>query len=413
MKTTLKKLYRCIAGDDNLFRFEHRIFNLTSFVITLFCIQGTLINYLLGLHMATVWLAVGGTFISSFLFYLARIKLIFTPALLSVFAIATVIILGPLHFFNGASQGPTIYLLIMMLNIFLLIATSKQQLLIYGIFTVSILAMLILEYQFPSWNITYENSTQRIADHVTVLIYSMFFTTVVIRLFRRSYDREQQIITDQKKELQEAYTLTTEKNKYIESLIRELHHRVKNNLQVVSSLMSLQSNRLDDDKAKQALEEGRTRVDAMAMIHQKLYLDNELAAVDMSDYLKNLSLSLANSFGFDNTNVRTTIELPGKSMDIDRAIPIGLIVNELLTNAFKHAFKDIAHPLISISLKQTEEKTIELKVADNGKGLQPAADLKKSGSFGMKLVHTLVDQLNGELSLKQNPGTVFTIAIRA
>ena len=161
------------------------------------------------------------------------------------------------------------------------------------------------------------------------------------------------------------------------------------------------------------MEEGKTRVDAMAMIHQKLYMDNELAAVDMSDYLKNLSLSLANSFGFDNTNVQTIIELPDQSMDIDRAIPIGLIVNELVTNAFKHAFKDINHPLIAISLKQTEEKSIELKVADNGKGLQPAADFKKSGSFGMKLVYTLVDQLNGELSINQHQGTVFTIDIRA
>jgi two-component sensor histidine kinase len=207
--------------------------------------------------------------------------------------------------------------------------------------------------------------------------------------------------------------LLKQKNQQIETLIRELHHRVKNNLQVVSSLMSLQSSRLDDDKAKQALEEGKTRVDAMAMIHQKLYMDNELAAVDMSDYLQSLSLSLANSFGYDSTHVQTTIELPDQSMDIDRAIPMGLIVNELVTNAFKHAFKDTGHPLIAISLKQSEGKAIELKVADNGKGLQPGDDLKKTGSFGMKLVHTLVDQLNGELSISQDQGTIFTIDIRA
>lgn len=203
-----------------------------------------------------------------------------------------------------------------------------------------------------------------------------------------------------------------QKNQQIETLIRELHHRVKNNLQVVSSLMSLQSNRVDDDKARQALEEGKTRVDAMAMIHQKLYMDNELAAVDMSDYLENLSLSLANSFGYDRSNVRTTINLPGKSMDIDRAIPIGLIVNELVTNAFKHAFKGIKEPLISISLQQTGDKTIELKVADNGKGMPAATNMKKPGSFGMKLVHTLVSQLNGELNILQQDGTVFKIDIR-
>lgn len=204
-----------------------------------------------------------------------------------------------------------------------------------------------------------------------------------------------------------------QKNNQIETLIRELHHRVKNNLQVVSSLMSLQSNRLDDDKAKQALEEGRTRVDAMAMIHQKLYMDNELAAVDMPDYLENLSLSLANSFGYDKTNVRTRVGLPADAMDIDRAIPIGLIVNELVTNSFKHAFKGISKPLIDVSLQQTGEKTMELRVADNGRGIQSVADFKRSGSFGMKLVKTLVSQLNGELNITQQQGTIFTIEIRA
>lgn len=201
-----------------------------------------------------------------------------------------------------------------------------------------------------------------------------------------------------------------QKNNQIETLIRELHHRVKNNLQVVSGLLSLQANRLEDETARQAMDEGRTRVDAMAMIHQRLYLDKDLAAVDIKEYLENLSLSLANSFGYDKKNVEVHVGLRNPSMNIDMAIPIGLIVNELVTNAFKHAFAQTGMAKITISLEGDKE-AMELKVADNGKGMEPSATQSKS--FGMKLVHTLVEQLNGSLQQKQENGTVFTIQIRA
>lgn len=202
------------------------------------------------------------------------------------------------------------------------------------------------------------------------------------------------------------------KNSQIETLIRELHHRVKNNLQVVSGLLSLQSSRLEDDAARQAMEEGRTRVDAMAMIHQKLYMDNNLAAVNIKEYLENLSQSLANSFGYSLQHVQTSVQLPQPSLDVDRAIPIGLIVNELVTNAFKHAFTHTtADPHIKVSLEERKEGGMELTIADNGKGLTGAAD--SSRSFGMKLVRTLVEQLNGTLQQKHDNGTVYSIQISA
>lgn len=201
-----------------------------------------------------------------------------------------------------------------------------------------------------------------------------------------------------------------QKNGQIETLIRELHHRVKNNLQVVSGLLALQANRLEDESAKQAMDEGRTRVDAMAMIHQKLYMDKDLAAVDIKEYLENLSLSLANSFGYDKNNIETTVQLPSLSLDIDRAIPIGLIVNELITNAFKHAFDGAQSPRINISLSRNANDLMELVVADNGKGVSQFSS--GSRSFGMKLVYTLVEQLNGTLEQKHENGTVYSIQIR-
>jgi two-component sensor histidine kinase len=200
-----------------------------------------------------------------------------------------------------------------------------------------------------------------------------------------------------------------QKNNHIETLIRELHHRVKNNLQVVSGLLSLQSNRMEDDTARQAMDEGRNRVDAMAMIHQKLYMDQNLAGVDIKDYLENLTMSLAGSFGYESKHIETYVDLPKPSMDIDRAIPIGLIVNELVTNAFKHAFNSTPNPKINVSLAHNTDGFMELKVSDNGAGITTVSSSSKS--FGMKLVNTLIVQLNGTMQQEFNNGTNYTIKI--
>ena len=201
------------------------------------------------------------------------------------------------------------------------------------------------------------------------------------------------------------------KNSQIEILIRELHHRVKNNLQVVSGLLSMQSNRMEDANAREAMDEGRSRVDAMAMIHQKLYMDKDLAGVDMEDYLQNLSASLANSFGFDKKHIKTNITLNDKTLDIDKAIPIGLIVNELVTNAFKHAFAHTNTPQVNVSLAKQSDNSMKLMVSDNGSGKE--SGMSSSTSFGMKLVHTLVMQLNGTMQQQHDNGTVYNIQISA
>jgi two-component sensor histidine kinase len=206
-----------------------------------------------------------------------------------------------------------------------------------------------------------------------------------------------------------AATVLHRKNDRIETLVRELHHRVKNNLQVVSGLLALQSNRLEDENAKQAMDAGRSRVDAMALIHQKLYLDKDLAAVDIKSYLENLSSSLAHSYGYSLQSVITNVVLDDNNMDVDRAIPIGLIVNELVTNAFKHAFDETKQPEIKVQLIQTDLNNMELQIADNGKGFSGKVE---NTSFGMKLVQTLVEQLNGSMSIQTTNGMNYKINIQ-
>lgn len=406
----LKKLYHYITGNYQSSAFEHRVFNLTCFIIFLFCVQATAFNYFLGLHIVTIWLGVAGMITSLLVFYISRIKNQFSPTLIFIYSVVAILILAPLHFYNGGSNGPVAFLIIMLLFIYIFIAPIFMQGWIYALYSVSLLVTFSLEYLYPHWVIPYDTKEQRFIDFSIVLLYITFFTSFTIWIFRKSYDREQRTIQLQKEELERLYQQTNEKNQHIESLIKELHHRVKNNLQVVSSLMSLQSNRMKDDEARQALEEGRTRVNAMALIHQKLYMNNELAAVNMKEYLENLSCSLADSFGFPSSVVSTQVQVAGQTLDIDRAVSIGLIVNELVTNSFKHAFQNVLEPRLFIRLKQLENE-LQLEVGDNGKGMPPGEISKNS--FGMKLVHTLVQQLGATIHVENKQGTWSTIKMKA
>lgn len=206
--------------------------------------------------------------------------------------------------------------------------------------------------------------------------------------------------------------ILADRNNRIELLIRELHHRVKNNMQTISSLLSLQSYRTADESAKIALREGQARVDAMSLIHQKLYLEEDLRVVNMEEYVNTLVKMLAHSYGFDPQIVKSEIATKGKSLDVDVAIPLGLIINELIVNSFKYAFESIEHPELRVILKQTDSNQVELVVSDNGVGLSRDQGSKEAGtSFGLKLVQTLSKQLGGTFTLQNKEGVVFQLVV--
>jgi len=232
---------------------------------------------------------------------------------------------------------------------------------------------------------------------IAFITAGLLFSVLLLSLLYKSYRNRKRYMETLEK-----------KNQQVETLIRELHHRVKNNLQTVSGLLSLQSNRIQDAEVRQVMEEGKSRVETMALIHQKLYLDNELASVNMEEYLKELSNYLAGSFGHDTSIITTQVKLSDTIMDIDRAIPIGLIVNELITNAFKYAIKDIPDPEISLKLIE-QDNQLSLEIADNGKGSTDGPG--KSRSFGLQLVDLLVQQLNGNMEIYNHRGTHYRITL--
>ncbi len=178
-----------------------------------------------------------------------------------------------------------------------------------------------------------------------------------------------------------------------ELLLKEIHHRVKNSLQTISSLLHLQSAHIKDEDVRQAVAEGQHRVESMALIHQKLYQRDNLAAIEMRDYLQHLVQSLIDTFDADPERIRFDLDMPELELDVDTAVPLGLIVNELITNSLKYAFPKGRSGIITVSLTRKGEG-LELFVGDNGAGKTTTSG---GTSFGSQLVKLLTVQLGGKL----------------
>lgn len=186
-----------------------------------------------------------------------------------------------------------------------------------------------------------------------------------------------------------------------ELLLREIHHRVKNNLQVVSSLLSIQGREIQDEKARSAISESKNRVHSMALIHQFLYSDKELASIDMKEYIPNLCKTLFNAYKLDHDLIDLQVVVEPISLDIDTAIPLGIIINELITNSLKYAFEEADVGFINVSFAERQNQLV-LTVKDNGKGMQ---DNDRSDiSFGMKLIRAFEEKLQAEVKILGNDG---------
>jgi len=203
---------------------------------------------------------------------------------------------------------------------------------------------------------------------------------------------------------------SSQKNKRkIETLLKELHHRVKNNLQILSSVLSLQSQYIKDENAIQAIKSSESRVNTMALIHKKLYGDETTRTVNMKEYVEELCLYLLHTYGYSQQNINLTIDSENILLDVDKAIPVGLILNELLSNALKYAYAEQQHKELAIKLTLVNEGQCKIEVSDNGKGL--TASTGQTQSFGLKMVNTLVKELKGTLQLTTQKGTSYTLLI--
>ncbi len=192
-------------------------------------------------------------------------------------------------------------------------------------------------------------------------------------------------------------------------LLSEIHHRVKNNLQVVHSLLSLQSSLINDEAVRNMLMDSQNRIQSMALIHQTLYQSNNFARVDFADFLEALIPTLVNSYSISGTNITLSVDVDEVYLPINSAIPCGLLINELITNALKHAFTDRSEGTISVSLSAKDNKEIQLLISDDGNGIADHLDLDEVETLGLRLVNLLSQQLNGALHIQRQHPTQFIL----
>ena len=197
-----------------------------------------------------------------------------------------------------------------------------------------------------------------------------------------------------------------------EALLRELHHRVKNNLQVISSLLAMQAASLKDLRVAQALDESQKRVHCMAMIHDRLNENTSLDRIDFQEYVETLTRDILYSRSLDPELIQLHFELEPVALEASQAVPCGLILNELVTNSLKHAFPGSRPGHITVSLSRDESNFVTLRVSDDGVGLPVGFDWRQSPSLGLQIVDILAQQLDGELRQESRPNTAFVLTFQ-
>ncbi len=217
----------------------------------------------------------------------------------------------------------------------------------------------------------------------------------------RALDESEQRFTAQGATLQRQTNLLHQR----ETMLREIHHRVKNNMQVMSSLLSLQSRAASNPETSRMLEENQNRIQSMALLHEILYQSEDLAVVDFSKYLRRMVDHLFRSYGVDNQKIQLHTELDAVSLELDDALPCGLLISEVISNSLKHGFPDGREGEVRIVLRRQSATVVLLILSDNGVGLPDQLDWTKTRSLGLRLVRVLAQQLRAELDIRSEGGT--------
>ncbi|MDO9035380.1 MAG: histidine kinase dimerization/phosphoacceptor domain -containing protein [Methanoregula sp.] len=196
-----------------------------------------------------------------------------------------------------------------------------------------------------------------------------------------------------------------------EVLLREIHHRVNNNLQILISLLTLQSRYITDEKTLTAIRESRNRIQAMALVHEKLYRSGNIAKIGLDEYVRFLGASLFQFYAIPKKEITFTTDIPDVFIDLNTAIPVGLILNELISNSLKHAFSNGRNGEISVAISR-QDHSLTIIIKDTGMGIPQDFDWRNTGSLGLRLVISLVEQLDGSIELDRTAGTAFTIVVK-
>ncbi|MGV3630982.1 MAG: sensor histidine kinase [Bacteroidota bacterium] len=401
-------LNRLTGGEEK--EIDHRVFLFTSIALTIFAFQAGIFNYLLDLHYMTVLLSFAGGIISLVIYRKSIREDRLDQKNYILYVIFVFLILVPLYFYNGGSYGTILYLIIALLNALMIIGRLRQIVTVFLMLTSVILLMLVMELYFPHMVVAYVSESQRMSDLVTVMIYSLSFTAYIIWMFKQKHFEDRKQIIRQKSELESAYGEIIQKNEKIEALMLEMHHRIKNNLQLASGLLSLQINRLEEGDPQKALVESRNRMDVIAMLHQQLSFREEETSININEFIRKICNSIEQAYQVKADMISLSVELEEEMIDFEKANSIGLIINEFITNSLKYARP--ANGQLEMDIRLTNppgnKEVLILEYKDNGP--EKIRLEENSSSLGIKLIHTLARQLSSTFVLEEEQN-LFTLEI--
>ena len=288
--------------------------------------------------------------------------------------------------YSGGINSPFIFILALI--VFAGYVTTRGYGRVYLILNIAIIGLIYMQH-LPRFNFSY-NVVPEESKNLFSLLSILFSVYLLGGVFGKNLQRTQYKLYKSKLEIEKRIA---EK----EMLLKEIHHRVKNNLQTVSSLLSLQSRATDDTTVKNLFKSSQNRVISMAMVHEMLYMRDDLSKIEYKSYVQELSEYLVRSVKGTQNNIKLTIDIPDIKLGIDTAIPLGLLINETITNALKYGIKDDSDGEIHIALKKEAGTDYVLNIGDNGVGFSDTVNHKNTKSLGLKLIYNLARQLQGSI----------------
>jgi two-component sensor histidine kinase len=375
--------------------FDQSLINTILIIGILIGFTSIFVNFLANVNFAVHLMNLFALGTYGVFYYRTRIKGLYNQTVLPI-VIMSLLMIDGLWITAGGLASPMVFYTYLSSTCFIIFTNSRTGLIVAIISILNLIALIVME-AYTDWVIPYPDSQVKFIDMGMSSVITLLLMILLIRWLKINYQMEQD--------------RANERSEKVEILLRELHHRVKNNLQIISSLWGLQMMRLDNEEAKYAANAGKERIRAMSLIHQKLYQTDQFTKINIKEYIDNLVLELTDSYGYkDKAHIQ--IDVPPDEFDIDTTLPLGLIINELTSNAFKYAFENVEKPILVLRLWKSSKSEYTLFIQDNGKGLPPHFSIAETSSFGLRLVNLLVKQIKGNLTQNYDNGLTYQISFQ-
>lgn len=381
-----------ISGHPALFGLRHRIFNLSMFFAASICLLNLFSRLVYSQHRYQIILVIAMFVVLSISYYFSRVRRQYTQGLILGSAILIVSILSVSFFYNSGTDGKITALLMLSMMVYFLTTRGSLTYILLAFHLIAILTVLTLQYYHPQWIVAYPTGKERLVDNVFNVFYIILIVYFILDVVRKEFEKERENIRTQNRYLQE-------KNLLIQDLLKELNHRVKNNLQVISSLLSLQAYRTQNPEASSALQEGKNRLVSMSLLHKKLYQDNFFNQISVGEYIHDLidhSLADPDSM-FD---IHTDIE--DIMLTADQAVPLGLMLHEIFSGVISPLYEpeDLNRRIEihnTVNFKQISLTIRFYKLRESTSGLKEG----HQKTLSTELIDILMKQLEGVMEITE------------